>query len=826
MPFTLFVNSDQGGYCFYGNTFASSKQTTMNLKKSLPTLALIVFSTILATAQTTQTVRGRVLDEVSKTPLIGVNIALLTTEGISGTATDADGNFRLTNVPLGRQRFRITYIGYEEQLLNDVMVTAGKEVVLTINLTEAISQLNELVVTANTKEDKSASNNDLAVVSTRSFNVDDTKRYAGALGDPSRMAANFAGVVGGDDSRNDIVVRGNSPSGMLWQLEGLNIPNPNHFGSLTSTGGPVSMLNNNNLDKSDFMTSAFTAQYGNALAGVFDIKLRDGNNENREYVAQVGFNGFELGAEGPLSQKSEASFIANYRYSTLGVFQALGLEFGTGSNTPLYQDLNFKVSLPAKNNGKWTIFGIGGISEIDLLGSEADLTTDSDLYGNENEDTFPRYKTGIAGISYEKNVSKKSFLKLTAGTSHTFEGFSGDSLVRNTEQEVVARYKRIEGEFNTAKYSAVGFLRTKFNAKNSLTSGFYIDYTDFSLLNRDFYANLGTTLTRVNIEDQTTLYQAYTTWRHRLSPKLSINLGAHAQYYSLNEQTVIEPRASAQYLINGNHSLSLGYGLHNQAQSIYTSYIQTELENGTRTLTNTNLDFTRAQHTVLTYDWNISDHLRLKAETYYQALSNVPIERNPSSYAALNDGSSFIPSDTDSLVSEGSGSNYGVELTLERFFNKGFYFLITGSLFDSRYKGSDGIERNTAFNTQYVLNTLAGKEWRVGQKKNYLVLNLKLTTIGGKYLSPVDVAASQQKGRTVYDESRAFSEKQDPYFRVDLKFSYRKEYAKSTLEMAVDFQNLTNNQNIFSQAYNARTNKVVTQYQQGFFPVPFVRFTF
>ncbi|NBP68457.1 MAG: carboxypeptidase-like regulatory domain-containing protein, partial [Cytophagia bacterium] len=366
---------------------------------------MIVFSTILATAQTTQTVRGRVLDEVSKTPLIGVNIALLTTEGISGTATDADGNFRLANVPLGRQRFRITYIGYEEQLLNDVMVTAGKEVVLTINLTEAISQLNELVVTANTKEDKSASNNDLAVVSTRSFNVDDTKRYAGALGDPSRMAANFAGVVGGDDSRNDIVVRGNSPSGMLWQLEGLNIPNPNHFGSLTSTGGPVSMLNNNNLDKSDFMTSAFTAQYGNALAGVFDIKLRDGNNENREYVAQVGFNGFELGAEGPLSQKSEASFIANYRYSTLGVFQALGLEFGTGSNTPLYQDLNFKVSLPTKNNGKWTIFGIGGISEIDLLGSEADLTTDSDLYGNENEDTFPRYKTGIAGISYEKNIS-------------------------------------------------------------------------------------------------------------------------------------------------------------------------------------------------------------------------------------------------------------------------------------------------------------------------------------------------------------------------------------------------------------------------------------
>lgn len=798
----------------------------MNRKTILTTLALLAMSTLMVLAQTTQTVRGRILDEVSQTPLIGVNITLLTSAEVMGTASDVEGNFRLTNVPLGRQSFRITYIGYEEQTLNDIMVTAGKEVVLNINLTERINQLNELVVTANTKEDKAASNNDLAIVSTRSFNVDDTKRYAGALGDPSRMAANFAGVVGGDDSRNDIVVRGNSPAGMLWQLEGLNIPNPNHFGSLTSTGGPVSMLNNNNLDKSDFMTSAFTAQYGNALAGVFDIKLRDGNNETNEYVAQVGFNGFEMGAEGPLSKKSKASYIANYRYSTLGVFQALGLEFGTGSNTPLYQDLNFKISLPTKNRGKWTVFGIGGISEIDLLGSEADLSTDSDLYGSENEDTYPRYKTAIAGVSYEKNISKKSFLKLTAGTSHTFEGFSGDSLVRNSEQEVTARYKRIEGEFNTAKYSAVGFLRTKLNAKNNLTSGFYIDYTDFNLLNRDFYANLGTSLTRVNIEDQTTLYQAYTTWRHRFSQKFSLNLGAHAQYYSLNEQAVIEPRISAQYVLNGKHSLSVGYGLHNQAQSIYTAYIQTELTDGTRLLTNTDLDFTQAQHSVLTYDWNITDNLRLKAETYYQTLSKVPVERRATSYAALNDGSSFIPSDTDSLVNKGTGSNYGVELTLERFFHKGFYFLITGSLFDSKYKGSDGIERNTAFNTHYVLNTLAGKEWRVGHKRNYLVLNLKLTTIGGKYLTPIDVQASQQLGRSVYDNTNAFSKKQDPYFRTDLKFSYRKEYAKSTLEMAIDFQNITNNQNIFSQAYNPRTNSIVTQYQQGFFPVPFVRFTF
>ncbi len=776
--------------------------------------------------QATQTVRGRVLDEVSKAPLIGVNIALVSSDGVTGTATDIDGNFRIEQVPLGRQTFRITSIGYEDQLLSNIVITAGKEVILNINLTESVSTLNEIVVTANSRDDKTATNNDLAVVSARSFNLDDTKRYAGALGDPSRMAANFAGVIGGDDSRNDIVVRGNSPTGMLWQLEGLNIPNPNHFGSLTSTGGPVSMLNSNNLDKSDFMTSAFPSQYGNALAGVFDIRLRDGNNQKREYVGQVGFNGFELGAEGPFSKNSKASFIANYRYSTLGLFQSLGIEFGTGSNTPLYQDFNFKVSLPTKGNGKWTIFGIGGISEIDLLGSEADLSDNTNLYGDENQDTYPRFQTGIGGISYEKNISSKTFFKLTGGISYTSEEFSADSLVRNTENEVTEKYLRAESFLNTLKYSATGLIRTKLNARNSITSGFYIDYLSFDLFNRDIYANLGRDTVRVNIEDNTTLYQAYSTWRHRVNNKFLFNVGVHAQYYSLNEQLAIEPRLGLQYIINGKHSLSAGYGIHNQTQSIYTSFVETRLPDNEITLTNTNLDFTRSQHTVLTYDWNINETLRLKAETYYQQLNEVPVERNPSSFSALNTGASFIPSDVDSLVNGGSGTNYGIELTLERFFSKGYYFLITSSLFESRYKGSDNIERNTAFNTGYVVNALGGKEWRVGKNKNYLVLNLKLTTIGGKYLTPINLAASEQFGRTIFDEANAFSEQQDPYFRMDVKVSYRKEYKRSTLEAAVDFQNITGNQNIFAQSYNPRTNSVVTQYQQGFFPVPFVRFTF
>jgi hypothetical protein len=798
----------------------------MKTKTQILFALLICTITISAQAQSTQTVRGTVLDEVSKTPLIGVNLSIVGSDPFLGSATEVDGTYRIENVPVGRQTLKISYIGYEDQTMPNIVVTAGKEVILNISLVESISQLNEIVVVANTREDKTATNNDLAVVSARSFNVDDTKRYAGALGDPSRMAANFAGVIGGDDSRNDIVVRGNSPTGMLWQLEGLNIPNPNHFGSLNSTGGPVSMLNNNNLDKSDFMTSAFPSQYGNAVAGVFDIQLRAGNNQKSEFVGQIGFNGFEVGAEGPLNKNGKGSYIANYRYSTLGIFNALGIEFGTGSNVPLYQDLNFKVVLPTKGKGKWSIFGLGGTSSIDLLGSEADLENSTDLYGDENSDAFPRYKTGIVGTSFENNISSKTFMKLTAGFSTTDETYTADSLVRGVDNNVVARYQQSEGSFNTTKYSAVGLFRTKFNSKNNLTYGFNADLLNFDFYNRDIYANLGSDSVRIDVEDVTSLFQGFATWRHRFSNKLSINAGAHAQYYALNEQAVLEPRIGFQYIISGKQSLSLGYGIHNQIQNPYTSYVQTKVGDDQYLLTNTDLKFTTSQHTVLTYDWNITDVLRLKAEAYYQSLSNVPVELRASSFSAINTGSSFVPVDQDSLVNDGIGSNYGVELTLERFFSKGFYFLVTTSLFQSRYEGSDNIERNTAYNTQYVANGLFGKEFSLGSKQKFLSINLKVTTIGGKYLTPIDFEASQKYGRTIYKEGEAYTEKQDPYFRTDLKIAYRKEYKKSTLEIALDLQNVTNNQNIFSQSYNPRTNTIVTQYQQGFFPVPFVRFTF
>ena len=780
---------------------------------------LLAAVSISASAQSTQTISGKVFDEASRAPLTGAVIVLVGATA-TGTVTDIDGNFSLAGVPIGRQSVKVSYTGYEDRVMNDILVTAGKEVHIDVSMQERLHKLEEVTVSYSRSKDKTRTNNEMAQVSARSFNVDETKRYAGALGDPSRMAANFAGVISGNDSRNDIVVRGNSPTGMLWQLEGLNIPNPNHYGSLTTTGGPISMLNNNNIDKSDFFTSAFPAQYGNALSGVFDIRLRDGNRNKSEFLAQVGFNGFELGAEGPLGKNKRTSYVINYRYSTLGVFQKMGIDFGSGSATPLYQDLNFKVTSQVSKKSKLCLFGVSGKSKIDFLGNEVD-TSKVELYSADPfTDERNKFGTTVTGAYYEYQLSDKTSMRFTAGYSGIMQEYKADSLSHTDRRPIPDAY----GKLTNGKITGIWSMTHKMNARNNIQAGLTYDRTSFNLLNKDIDP-FGAETVYINKTGSFGLAQAYAQWKHRYSEKLSSVVGAHGQYITLNERMAVEPRASLRYALGARQAVSVGYGMHHQAQNVYTYFSQTNTPAGPA-LTNKNLDFTRAHHMVLTYDWNITEHLRMKAETYYQVLGNVPVEQRATAFSVLNMGADFGVVDVDSLVNKGKGHNYGAELTVERFFDKGFYFLVTASVFNSRYAGSDGIERNTTFNTGRVLNVLAGKEFRVGHKGSVLAVNVKMSSVGGRYMTPLDLAASRAAGHSVYKDNLAYSERQPDYFRTDVKIAYRKEYKKSTLELAVDLQNLTNHQNTFEKFYDARNDKEVVVYQQSFFPIPTIRYTF
>ncbi|NDC42361.1 MAG: TonB-dependent receptor, partial [Chitinophagia bacterium] len=519
-------------------------------------------------------------------------------------------------------------------------------------------------------------------------------------------------------------------------------------------------------------------------------------------------------------KNKQTSYLINYRYSTLSVFKALGLNIGTGTAVPIYQDVNYKfVTRPGKKS-KISLFGIAGASTADFLGKDID-TSKPDLYGgNPYADQKTKFSNTITGLSYDYQISQKSSTRLVAGYSTTYQHYTNDSL----ERDYSAVYPNQLADFKTGKLSLQWYYNHKFSAKDNIQTGVTYENTSFNTL----YKRMKPGLPDQIFNDQTgTLAQeqAFAQWRHRYSTKLSMVTGLHFQYLDINSSFAAEPRVSFQYAPNSRNSFSVGYGMHHQAQNVYTYYVQTPSATG-YALTNKDLGFTRSQHIVGSFNHNFDQYLHIKTELYYQALDKVPVEQSLSSYSSLNSGATFGLDNTDSLQNKGTGTNYGAEITLERFLKNGFYFLGTLSLINSSYKGSDGISRYTAFNTEYVANVLAGKEFKVGKKGNLFAVNIKVSRIGGRYLTPLDSTYSRLAGTDEYVTSKAFSLKQDDYFRTDIKLSYKKEYKHSTMEFSIDLQNITNHKNIFSQSYDTRTNKVVKNYQQGFFPVPFFRYTF
>lgn len=780
---------------------------------------------LLNAQQGAAVIRGQVLDKDSRYPIIGATVSVPGSNPVIGTATDENGYFKL-NVPIGRVSLRVSYIGYKDGGVNDVLALSGKETQLTIELEEKVSELNEVVIT---EKKNGEARNEFAIISARSFDVEQTGRFSGNRNDPSRMASNFAGVSGANDARNDIIIRGNSPMGMLWRLEGIDIPSPNHFAAFGSTGGPVSMLNNNTLSRGDFMTSAFPAEYGNALSGVFDLGLRNGNKDKYEFMAQIGFNGIEAGAEGPFAKKkSQASWLVNYRYSTLAFFKLLKANFGTGTAVPQYQDLTFKVDVPTKKAGVFRFWGLGGLSSIELLGSRVDLSKpQNNLYGNENIDLYNKVQTGMAGFSHTYFFNSKTYYKLMLAATHQTQLADIDSINPDNRSEII-RTNKVRLRQN--KYTAHLMSNTKIDSRNTVTEGVMVNIYDLRFADSVLYFNQFIPVKAGS--GISALVEAYVMWKHKFTEKLSLNAGMHAQYFSLSKSFTPEPRLGFKYQFRENQSVSIGYGLHNQIQPLPTYYNYEVTAGGSTTLTNKKMDFTRSQHLVLGYDLSFLKDFRIKAEAYVQYIDRVPVEKKSSSFSMLNAGADFATPNNINLLNNGKGFNYGLELTMEKFFSKGYYFLVTASVFQSKYTGSDNVWRNTAFNGLYVVNALGGYEYRFGGKKDKVnkrhtvAIDTKLTGAGGRYYTPIDLAASDAANAEVRIDSKAYTEKYPDYFRWDLKISYRISMKRVTQEFSTDFQNVANIKNIFRKVYNPRTNSLNNEYQQGLFILPQYRLLF
>lgn len=346
-----------------------SKKMKKMVKIYATAIVFYLFSGTTFSQNLSQTVRGTLLDEDSRMPLVGATVILAPSsppngqEGkILGATTDADGHFRLQNVPIGRVSVQLSYLGYENAVVPNIVVNAGKEVVLNLTMQESAVKMSEIVITVD--KNKGEAMNDMAMISARSISPEQTSRYAGGFNAPSRILSNFAGITATQDGSNDIIVRGNSPKYVQWRLEGEQITNPNHFSDQSAVGGSVSTLNNNILATSDFYTGAFSPEFGDVLSGVYDVKLRAGNNEKFESVFGFGLIGTDLTLEGPFKKGYGGSFLVNYRYSTVSLLHDLGLVDLSGLLK--FQDAAFKIVLPTQKLGDFSIYGLGGLSSFEF----------------------------------------------------------------------------------------------------------------------------------------------------------------------------------------------------------------------------------------------------------------------------------------------------------------------------------------------------------------------------------------------------------------------------------------------------------------------------
>ena len=758
-----------------------------------------------------QTIRGTVVDKQSQQTLPGVIITIIGTDPAQKTITDVNGIFQLSNILAGRYDIQVLFSGYKEIMIPNVVVTAGKEVSLDISMEENSTNLSEVIVTGVKKNETV---NTMTSVSARSFSTEEVNRYAGGRADPSRLAANFAGVSSPDDSRNDLVIRGNSPTGVLWRIEGLNIPNPNHFSTIGTTGGPVSGINTNLLKNSDFFTSAFPSEYGNANAGVFDLGFRKGNSDTREHTFQIGmFTGIEGMTEGPINKAKGSSYVVAYRHSFAGVAQAVGIPIGTTA-TPFYQDISFKFTGGNTKFGKFILFGLGGVSHIDFNHTKIDST---DLFANPTRDSYFESKLGLLGVSHFIRVHDNSYFKTVIGTTYSASNYDEDS-IKKADQSVT---RVIENTTSQIRHSINSSFNSKISSKLFVKVGVIEEVLNLNL----FYRSRSFTPDWVQIWDYsnyTSLLQGYAHAKYSFSNRLTLNIGLHTQYLTLNKSKSLEPRMGIKYQLTEKSTISAGYGIHSQMQPTDVYFYRTIQVDGSYVQTNKNLDFTRSMHYVLGYELFPIKDWRIKTEVYFQNLYNVPVTAAPSSYSMLNAGASFFPNETGYLTNTGTGTNYGAEITIEKFFSKGYYGLATGSIYESKYIGSDNIEHNTGFNGQFVYNVLVGKEFKIGaEKQNRLSFDMKLTQAGGRYFTPVDLAASQSAGvQILKGDAYSYSERNPDFFRIDFKIGYviNNKKRKIAQTISLDIQNVTNHKNVFAQRYNPLTNSMNTAYQLPFLP--------
>ncbi|OQY27095.1 MAG: hypothetical protein B6244_11640 [Candidatus Cloacimonetes bacterium 4572_55] len=779
---------------------------------SIGFVGILLFGGALESHAQTGQLQGTATDRLTGEPLIGVNVILKGTP--LGSATRDNGSYQIPDVPVGIYTIIFSMLGYEKKVQTNVSIRPEKTTFLSAELDEQVLSGSEVVVTAASYFSKDSD----APTSVRTLGYEEIRRSPGAREDISRMIQNLPGVNPTGDDRNDLVVRGGSPSEALFLVDRIEIPNPNHFGTQGASGGPISMLNTELIKNVEFFAGGFPAPYGGRISAVLDVHYREGDRHRFGGKADLNMGGAGVNLEGPI-RGGRGSWIFAAHRSYLEVMESV-LDAG---GVPIYTNLQGKMVYDLRDDLKLSIIGLGGLDEIEI-----EQEPDKEDYEIGERDTseveFIVNKTRqfSIGSNLTKLWGHRLFSNLTL--FHSYNRFYIDYNIRDSEITRPDDKLELATIIQTNVYD---------NTSTEQITGAKNDWR-FVLPNRD-QLNWGASAkvlqfdhdivyqpydslnavggqSEPNIvsvkQDPTTKIGAYVSFIKRFPPYFELTIGGRYDYFHLLETHDFGPRIGAAFHINKRLTVNAASGIYYQSPEFV--FITGDSMN------RENLKSLRCEHYIAGFDYLLTEATLFSAEIYRKNYSDYPISSDPdfAFYSTANSGGDYGSVGSDELISQGKGRAIGLELLLQKKLISGLYGMISYSLSKVEHQAMDKIYRSGEFDNRHVFNLVAGyrlsKSWE---------LSLKYRYSGGRPYTPFDESASIEAGRDQLDTSRINDERFAPYHRLDLRFDHRKYFKKFVLVTYFSIENVYNRENEGDIFWNEKKLSTDNAYQTGIFPI-------
>ena len=745
--------------------------------------AFLYFPAIVFSQTPTGVISGTVINELTQQPLQDVNVVIVSTQ--LGSATDKKGQFRISNVPVGTHSLQITSLGFRPILVADVVVRSSRVTQVNKSLEEWYIETDEVVVEAGSYFETSSEN----LTSVQNLSYEEVRRSAGAIGDVLRLTQALPGVALTNDQRNDLVVRGGSPSENLVMVDGIEVPSLNHFGAQNTSGGPISMLNTEYLADASFYSGGFSSRYGNRLSSVLDITLHEGNRERFAADVEMGIAGFGASSEGPIGDRG--AYMISLRRSYLELLQdAIGL-----TAVPEYWNLNAKVVYELDDKNKLSFVSLGGIDDI------AFNVDPNDLEDPSLENLSSNGWQTINGFNWHHLISDRAFGVFTLSDAayhygtEIFDERVGNALTfrqDDNEGTTTARYDL------TLLPEQLGEIRLGADVKQ-LRARYRLDQPLGVL------SALSPTPDRVNpvsLDDRITTRQlgGYIELSPRISHNFIVNLGARADHYEFIDATRISPRASLRLSLFPNLNLNASWGQFYQSPALIFLNARP---------TNKNLKPIRSSHYVAGVSFFPRNDIRITIEGYIKEYEDYPVSTQFPSLTLANTGDDFgVAELLFPLSSEGSGISRGMEFYIQKKLTDRFYGQLSYSYSETEHEALDGIRRKASFDIPHTFTALAGMslgKWAFSGKFTYA---------SGRPYTPYLTSTAQAQNRAIFDLSQINAERAPAYHRLDIRVDRNFNFANWSILVFLDVLNVYNRENIQQYIWNPKTSErdIVPQY--------------